>query len=390
MSQLPIVAVGYNRPRSLSRLLNALLSAHYDGDNVPLIISLDHSGNADIEQIALQYEWPYGEKHVIVQPERLGLRKHILKCGDYALEYGAVIVLEDDLYVSPHYYRYTKQAIEAYKDEPHVAGISLYSHLWNVTASRPFQPVDDGYDAYFFQFAQSWGQCWTEEMWRSFRNWYELQAGGVMQGDDLPQSVVKWPESSWLKYFIKYIVETNKYYVYPRVSLTTNFGDIGQHARIASTSYQVPLMHGHKEPFRFPQFDKANTKYDVFFERLELGKALGIPDDDVTIDLYGEKGRQSNRRYWLTMEKAHYRVLASYGCQLRPHEMNVLQHIPGEDIFLYDTSVIEEHRQTDQLNTRLVRSLYDIRAIRRTDIMKLAQYYLVSAMKRKWKKLFSS
>ena len=41
-------------------------------------------------------------------------------------------VLEDDIVVSPGYYQYMKQAVEYYKDNADIAGISLYSHKMNV------------------------------------------------------------------------------------------------------------------------------------------------------------------------------------------------------------------------------------------------------------------
>ena len=387
MSELAIVAVGYNRPRSLQRLLQSLHAAEYDGDKVPLIISIDHSGNKEVAAVAEAFEWRHGEKQVVVQQERLGLRKHIIRCGNYSLVYGGVIVLEDDLFVSPWFYQYTKQALQKYEHESRIAGISLYSHLWNVTSDRPFQPVEDGTDAYFFQFAQSWGQAWSKQMWSRFIAWYEQQEDTVSSQDRLPHSVVQWPESSWLKYFIKYLVQSGKFFVYPRISLTTNFGDIGQHAKISSTSYQVPLQYGLKQTFHFPDFHDHAVRYDVFFERIGLGGLCAVPDEELCVDLYGEKGKDSSKRYWLTMEQAEYRKLASYGLQLRPHEMNVIYAIPGDDLYLYDTHEQEHQFASRSHRSDLLKSLYDIRAIHRKEIVRLAVYHITSAIKRKLKRM---
>ncbi|WP_018757572.1 glycosyltransferase [Paenibacillus terrigena] len=389
MSNLALVAVGYNRPKSLQRLLESLTNAIYDGDAVPLIISIDQSGNSEVESIAKEFNWPYGEKVVVIQPERLGLRRHILQCGDYALQYGAVALLEDDLFVSPYFYRYLTQAIQKYKDEESVAGISLYSHLWNVNSNRPFIPMDDGMDGYFFQFAQSWGQVWTARMWLDFKCWYEQNNGMISNEDGLPKAIIQWPESSWLKYYIKYIVQSNKFFVYPRASLTTNFGDIGQHAQISSTSYQVPLLYGKMNDFSLPAFDKESLKYDVYFERIGMGKTLGFSDQDLCVDLHGEKGRDPSRRYWLTMEIADYHILSSYGLQLRPHEMNVITNNPGKEIFLYDTRVIEGNPYNrKRANLQLLKSIYDIRDIRRQEIIRLAYYQVYSSFKRRVRRIF--
>ena len=168
MANPAIVVVGYNRPESLARLLRSLGQALYDGREVTLIISVNKADRPEVANVAAGYVWPLGEKRVVMQPQRLGLRQHILQCGDYTSEFDAIIVLEDDLYVSPLFYRFARQALQEYGNDDHIAGISLYTHLWNVNCSRPFLPENDGTDAYFHQFAQSWGQVWNRRMWNGF------------------------------------------------------------------------------------------------------------------------------------------------------------------------------------------------------------------------------
>ena len=75
MKKLAILAIGYNRVDSISRLLESLNVANYGGDQVPLIISIDNSGSDDVEKYANQFLWKHGEKIVKTYPERLGLRK---------------------------------------------------------------------------------------------------------------------------------------------------------------------------------------------------------------------------------------------------------------------------------------------------------------------------
>ncbi|MDA8083439.1 MAG: hypothetical protein M0024_07260 [Nitrospiraceae bacterium] len=370
MKSPAIVVVGYNRPEALSRLLMSLSEANFDGASVPLIISIDQNDNAGVAKIADDFRWNYGEKIVNVHPKRLGLRKHIISCGNLALQYGSAIVLEDDLFVSPNFYMFAKAAIAFYEKEDKIAGISLYSHLWNVNCSRPFVPADDGMDAYFLQFAQSWGQVWTASMWRSFIDWYNDNAADIQDEPDLPQTVVHWPDTSWLKYFIKYLVRTNRYFVYPRISLTTNFGDRGQHSKVVSSSYQVPLLLGDKKDYKFPKYDINAVIYDVFFERAELGAALGVLEEELCVDLYSSKGNNLGRRYWLTMTTANYRVHSSYGLRMRPHEVNIIYGIKGDDIYCYDTTCIYDESKNKRLITKskINRIAYELRDTKRADI----------------------
>lgn len=340
MNSIPIVAVGYNRAKSLARLLSSLSKADYLGDDVPLIISIDRCDtNQDVLAVANNFVWQFGEKIIRYQAANLGLRKHILQCGDLALKYGNIIVLEDDLYVSPLFYSYARQASEFYQHDDHIGGVSLYSHSINVGCGYPFLPLDDGYDNYFFQFASSWGQLWSKQQWQAFRNWYQQNDGPILRGNTIPDCVASWKDSSWLKYYIKYLIDTGKYFVYPRVGLTTNFSDVGTHAQASSTDFQIPLQAGTDKDYRFSSLDNSQSIYDAFFENTTLAQQLAI--GDVCLDYYGLKGNREAKRYWLTSIIADYKIVASYALALRPYELNVLYNCPGAQIFLYDTEISE-------------------------------------------------
>jgi len=338
MKDLAIVVVGYDRPHSLSRLLDALNRVAFEGHRVPLIISLDRSGNEEVQRVAEAFTWDHGDKRVRTFPERQGLKRHILACGDLTRDHEHLIVLEDDLYVSENLYRYAVQAIEAYQDDDRVAGLALYSYLWNEGCHRPFQPLDSPFDAYFMQYACSWGQIWSREKWGRFVEWHRQHGDDLQSNPDLPRNVVKWSDHSWLKHHIRYCIETGRCFVFPRVALTTNFSDRGQHAHGEENGYQVPLQEPHARAYKFPGFGESRAVYDAFFESTALGETLGIDPAELCVDLYGTRGNATRRRYWLTMESANHGVVKSFGLALRPHEANVLRGVPGEAIFLYDTS----------------------------------------------------
>ena len=369
MSDIAIVVVGYNREMSLSRLLNSLLNAYYDHDNVPLVISIDKSNNPKVADIANAYNWPFGKKIVSFQLKNLGLRDHIIKCGNLSMEYGSVIVLEDDLLVSPSFYIYSKEAIHKYESNDKIAGISLYSHLWNTNCSRPFTPADDGTDAYFLQFAQSWGQVWTAKMWKSFIDWYKKNSGPMVQEQDMPERVTSWPDTSWLKYYIRYIVKTNRFFLYPKISFSTNFGDTGQHVTESSSSYQVPLLLSIKREYNFPEFNDNSICYDVFYERMGLWKSLGLPANEVCLDLYSTKGNRQKARYWITTEHLNYAIFDSFSLTMRPHEENISSAIQGNDIFCYDTNVSHINNFSNSRRSSMLKKIkYDIRDIKKESI----------------------
>ncbi len=339
-----IVTIGYNRPKSLYRLLKSVANAKYDFYNIPLVISIDKSEiQAEVVGVAEDFEWNYGEKIIRTFNERQGLRNHVLQCGDLAEEYGAVILLEDDIVVSPEFYSYTVKALEFYKSEKRIAGISLYSHKYNGFAQKIFTPVHNGFDTYFAQFGVSWGQCWTKDQWNCFRDWYSTNGSRKLQRqDNIPTEVSNYSEKSWGKYFIYYMVETNKYYVMPYEALSTCFADVGEHVSVANTAHQVPLLMG-KRSYKFARYEDAE-KYDIFFESINIRQYFPKEiADGLCVDLYGLRGRKISNRYLLTSKCKPYKKLKTYGLSMRPKELNIRFEIEGDGIFLYDTQTSKQY-----------------------------------------------
>jgi hypothetical protein len=286
-----IVVAGYNRDESLKRLLQSLSKASYPKINITLVISIDRSNNDNVREVAEKFTWKHGKKEVILHKERLGLKKHILVCGDLTNLYDSIILLEDDLFVSPYYYNYTVDSLRFYEEENRVAGISLYNYKMNEYVGKVFEPIHDGNDIYFIQTASSWGQAWTKEQWNGFRTWYNRGVRYLADNDKIPNSVINWSEKSWKKYFIKYMVENNKYFVFPRISLTTNCGDIGEHHKSISPVVQVPILNGYKT-FRMCNIKDSLSIYDAYYEIIPsiLNRFNEkISKYDYEVDIYGQK-----------------------------------------------------------------------------------------------------
>lgn len=335
--QYGIIAIGYNRLDSLERLLNALNQAVYGEEEPLLIISLDYAGVPEIITLAEKFLWKHGRKVIKAYQERQGLRAHILHCGDYLEEYqlDAAAVFEDDILPSPAFFHYMTSTVDFYGESDKIAGISLYTHLWNETYHRPFQPMYSGYDTFFMQYAQSWGQIWLSKQWKEFKTWYLEHNENFREAPGIPSAVAGWKDSSWLKYHIRYCVEKDKYFVYPYESLCTNFTEIGTHNKRKTAMYQVPMQIGVQKEYRFGTLENAPVVYDAFFENKQIARSLGIPEEKLCVDLYGSKPVPSDKEYWLTMRVADYKIERTFGLSLRPHELNVMMGVPGTEIKLY-------------------------------------------------------
>ena len=384
-----IVAVGYNRPDCIERLLRSVENADYPNQEITLIVSLDRSDKTEeLVETAHEIGWSHGELVIRTFEQRQGLRDHIIQCGDLSEKYGAVIILEDDLIVSRCFYNYVLQALRFYGDDPRLTGISLYSHAWNGYANFEFMPQRNGYDTYLGQFSITWGQCWTKRQWQDFKDWYlKKEKTGLGANLRLPESIEHWGDKSWGKFFVNYLVEKGLYYVIPYTSLSTNYSEIGEHNSIVSSAHQVMLLDAEDMEYRFPHFEQA-VKYDIFFERIfdSVFSIDGIRAEDICMDLYGKHRDADGRRYILTSEKQdHLTPLCTYGVQLRPIEENIAAGVEGGDLFLYKAPAAFRKNgvMAYPTQTRMKYELYD-HTWRRT--LRFGLHGFVDALRRKIKR----
>ena len=339
-NRIAIVVVAYNRVDSFTRLLESLQKVDFEGQQVPLIISIDHSGENKVFEAADQFAWNFGEKRIIRHETNLGLKKHILSCGDLLEDYDAIIVLEDDLMVSPAMYSYAWRAVERYQNDDRIAAISLYAKQWSEPAGMPFTPAHSNSDVYFIQTAESWGQIWMRNQWNDFKEWYATNNEPFCKDDRIPVEICRWDEKSWKKYHIKYCVEKNKYTVYPYEGLTTCMGAMGEHTKRNTFIAQVPILERKRNSYTFSDFnDEAAVKYDAFLERIPEG------ENDVCMDLYGKKRNYDGFRYVISSKILDYCVVDSFDLALRPHEENILHAIKGSFFYKYDLQSPEKNRR---------------------------------------------
>lgn len=381
-----IVLIAYNRPDSLKRLLESVSKAHYPEDEkVTLIISIDKSDVVEVVNVANEFVWEYGEKVVLERNPRMGLKAHVLACGDLTEEYGSIIVLEDDLYVSPSFYEYSKKALDFVDNDERVGGVSLYNHLFNVHTRRSFVALDDGYDNWYFQFASSWGQAYTRKQWNAFKEWYANHKNDSLVRCDVPANVSGWSEKSWLKFYIAYLIDTDKYFLYPRVSFTTNFGDVGSHAVKADSDLQVPLCGASKNLYlAFSRLEQSEAVYDAFFENTCM-RNLAFIEDGCVIDLYGYKPIEEmvlqdiNIKYVLSSKALPYKVVNSFGKQMRPIDENIRMDIIGEDFYLYN---VAEAANPPQKGDEAIDYLFEYRGISAKQMMSIIKYRIAEKLKR--------
>lgn len=327
----PAIAIlAFNRPLALKRLLDSIRAAEYPESTI-LVISLEYGAAPAVVDMARSFRCDRLNVRVISQDNKLGLRRHVLACGELVEEYGSIIVLEDDLIIDRYFYTYAMSALLFYDDDEGVAGISLYSYEYNEFAGLPFKPMANGFDTYPMQIPCSWGQCWSRKQWRQFKSWYSGKTQSDLDSiDRLPMSVKTWPESSWKKYFHGYMIESGTYFVYPYMSFSTNCSDNGgTHIMGESFSYQVSLalQDRHFSPLRFAPTNFRDVVYDSFMEPVGdfLFRTIGYSSSEVEIDLQGIKPMPllKKKKYALTTRNGAIEKIG-YPQRYRPVEVNLL------------------------------------------------------------------
>ena len=357
----PVIVIPcFDKTHALKRLLSSLQNAIYP-ENVKLIFSVDGGGDPEVLRCADTFGWSDGKKEIIARDRNIGLRQNLLFCGGLSEQYGAVIVLEDDSYVSRDFYSYAVRAGDFYAGENHVAGISLYAYEYSELNKGRFDPLADGANTFFIQWAGSRAQLSTADRWASFHDWYEQNRGTDLFSLNIPDEVAAWPESSWKKYCLAYLVAENKYFVYPHVSFVSNCGDIGANcgkSRLGNREFAemqvcLPLKQD-TSALRFATFSSSAVKYDAFFEidpecLKANSKLSGIEFD---VDLTGAKRHKNySREYILSCKKCTNPVI-SFDHVLMPLALNVIQNCPGDYLSL---GRVDDFVERDGLETRVHR-----------------------------------
>jgi hypothetical protein len=377
-----IVVVAYNRPRALARLLKSLARASYEGfDSIPLVISIDGGGVPEVTSVARQFEWQFGEKNLHTHDVNLGLKQHVLSAGDRILDYDGIIMLEEDLMVSPFFYQYGNRALAAYQNQEKIAGVSLYSYHYLDVNGFFFRPLVAHGDPFLVKFPSSCGQAWTTGQWQAFRSW--LSSGREDDCADLDakslSNVASWPASSWKKSFARYLIDSNNYIVYPGNSLTTNMGDAGHHWHHNTLLFQVPLQFA-PVTYDFVDFSRA-ISYDQFFElesrSLEILGYSGELAAGVEFDLYGQKPIGVLRKKMIVSSKRPKTSLRPFGLELLPQELNIIYEVEG------DTFHFGESGDFDYVSSvpRIDLMKHQVAAIGGRDLLKLLSRKLLARLR---------
>jgi putative methyltransferase (TIGR04325 family) len=177
MSLAPIVLFAYNRPNYLLKTLESLALNELAGQT-NLIIFADgpkpNSLPSELEKIVKTRQLARSYKgckkvEIIERPTNWGLAKSVIAgVSQVVKQHQKVIVLEDDLVLSPFFLQYMNDALDTYSDSEQVLSIG---------ACNFFASGSHISDTFFIPIPDCWGWATWYNRWRLF----EPDAGKLLQ-----------------------------------------------------------------------------------------------------------------------------------------------------------------------------------------------------------------
>lgn len=326
-----IVVAAHDRPAELQRLLESVLAADIGADT-PLVISIDGGGthHARVRALADRFRWPYGP-YAVVDHEHLGLVEHFHRCGDLTQEYEAIVLLEDDLVVGPGFHRWASAALAFAARDQRIAGVSLATPFFDGYRHLPFEPVIDGSDGIYAQVPWYDGMAWTDSMWGNYR------AATIRATTPLHRALDTLDGDEWFPNAMRYLVQTDRYYLLPRHAHATNSGAPGAHFDAATNYFQVPLTLRAPADWRLMSVDESLAIYDDHLE-LDPGALKKLVPDlndyDLTVDLLGTRDLTTCAADYVLTTRSAANPVRLWGASMHPLVANLTHNVIGDAIRL--------------------------------------------------------
>ena len=160
----PILLFTYNRPAHTRRLVESLLQNPEAAGSLLYIYSdapRDEAARPAVDEVRryLRTLSGFGGIHLVERTENWGLARSVINGVTSLLQdFDRVIVLEDDLVLSPVFLRFMNEALETYKDEPRVGHIQACDFTQDPSLPETF----------LIKWTGSWGWATWRRAWKLF------------------------------------------------------------------------------------------------------------------------------------------------------------------------------------------------------------------------------
>lgn len=267
----PIVVFAYNRRKVLETMISSL-KKNAEAPNSDLFVFIDGPkiGNDDDKNRVYEVRdfvrsiSGFKTIDIRISDENKGLASSIIEgVSEIINEYGAAIVVEDDLVVQPNFLKFMNEGLRVYENNKDVWSICAYSDKIKV-------PKNYEYDAYFCPRSSPWGwgtwaNRWNSVDW-SFNNWEvwklkkkEFNKWGGSDCFSMLESCKNGLNQSWAIRFRFNQFLQNKLSLFPVKSLVKNDGFDGSGTNCRKYSrFKCELMNPERKRFHLPTTIEIN------------------------------------------------------------------------------------------------------------------------------------
>ena len=292
----PVVLFAYRRPDHLRRALDSL-AANPGADRTTLNIycdgaksEIDREAVEQVREIArgMQGSAMFASVRVIERDHNIGLAASVISGVTQTLEdHEIVIVMEDDLVVSPDFLEYMNQALELYANSEEI--ISIHGFMYSVPPVLP-QTV-------FLRGADCWGWATWRRGWEIFEpdsakllkeldkspDRAEFDFNGAFPYRQMLKDQAAGTIDSWAIRWYASAFLANKLTLYPGQSLVENIGQEGSGTHSESaTSHEVIAMRIDL-PIRAIEVSESGVARQVISQTL---KSARVQPDKITNRIY--------------------------------------------------------------------------------------------------------
>lgn len=284
LKSIPIAVFAHRRPVHLSLTLESLgrCSGYEETDLFVYCDAARASAEAPVVEKTCKVARAWVSEHggkVVEREENMGFRNIVSGITELCARYGRVIVVEDDLVVSPDFLRYMRESLDRYEREPRVFLVSGFMYA----VRHPPKP-----EVFFLPVSLTWGWGTWERAWKSFDwdadGWREFLAdprlrkrfdvNGCFPFSRMLESTMTGKLKTWDIQWCYAVFRAGGLGLYPRQSLVWNTGmGCGAHGRGQEPVLDTRMkqIHGSltREDFTRPRLPSGWT----FPQKIEVDEA---------------------------------------------------------------------------------------------------------------------
>ena len=264
---LKLIVMTMDRPKSLERLLNSATAADYpDGARVDVQVSVDRRPGQDHDAETMHflssYQWGRGVFEVVAWKDPKGIFGQWVDswpCELYRPDlYRGVILLEDDLELSPAYFQWFASAHRAYASPNLGAVTGMRAGLVAQQGARMSvsELVPAGVQVFAYRLIATWSMSPTHDSWKRFRAWvrvakadpgFDPAVDGTVPGQWYRDFRAQGTESGmWEAWYMRFMHDQGLYTLYPWVedgakAIVCNWREKGLHFTGGDASPDYPL-----------------------------------------------------------------------------------------------------------------------------------------------------